>query len=760
MQHFATLSRALFLLFWCCCSVSWGQQNVIQTENAKPGTSSWRLTAPSDTPTVEGYASHTSVNRGETIRFFVSSAAPTYTLSIYRMGWYGGQGARLMNTVTLAGVKQPTPQPDPVTGLIECNWPESLRITIPNTADKTDWASGIYLVKLSPNTASAPSAGTESHIIFVVRDDSSRATYLYQSTATTSQAYNNWGGKSLYTFNSVGGPARKVSFNRPYARSGFFGGSGNFLNWEVYMVNFLEREGYDVSYVANLDLHTNGGQLLNHRAFLVAGHDEYWSYQMKSAAHAAQAQGVHFGFFTANEAYWQVRFEPSSTGEPNRTMVGYKEGAQSQDPLALDADPANNKFITARFRDLKPIFGVTDSVAQPENGLVGVMYHGDPFNGDMVVSEATNWVYRGSGVINSTRFVGLLGYETDAIADNGFSPPQLRKIADSPDTFGGSHMATYTTPAGSIVFATGTVQWSWGLDNYSFRNLESEAVKQATRNVLARFAAAPLATPGNVQAAAAAQAINLNWTPPAGATSFNIYRSQAPASQGTTPYRTGLSASSFSDTALPASGTSASATYYYVVTAANSATESAQSAEVSATVGTQPPPPACSFPNWVSGTQYAAGAIVTFTDGKFYRAKFANPGYIPTVSTFYWEPFVCPAAPPPPQACSFPSWVSGTQYAAGSIVTFTDGKFYRAKFANPGYIPTVSTFFWEPYVCPASPPPPPPPQACSFPAWVSGRQYAAGAIVSYTDGNLYRAKFANPGYIPTVSTFYWERYTC
>jgi hypothetical protein len=232
------------------------------------------------------------------------------------------------------------------------------------------------------------------------------------------------------------------------------------------------------------------------------------------------------------------------------------------------------------------------------------------------------------------------------------------------------------------------MQWNWGLDNYSFRNLENEAVKQATRNVLARFAVAPLATPANVQAQPAGQAINLTWTPSAGATSFNIYRSQTPASQGTTPYRTGLSAASFSDTA-PASGTN-----YYVVTAANSATESAQSAEVSAVVATT----SCSFPNWVSGTPYAAGSIVTYTDGNLYRAKFANPGYIPTVSTFFWEAFVC-VATPPPQACSFPNWVSVTQYAVGSIVTYTDGNLYRAKFANPGYIPTVSTFFWERFIC-------------------------------------------------------------
>ena len=124
---------------------------------------------------------------------------------------------------------------------------------------------------------------------------------------------------------------------------------------------------------------------------------------------------------------------------------------------------------------------------------------------------------------------------------------------------------------------------------------------------------------------------------------------------------------------------------------------------------------------------------------------------------------VPPPAPAP--ACSYPNWVSGRQYAAGSIVTYTDGKFYRAKFANPGYIPTVSTYYWEIYFCTTTPAPTPTPTptpapACSFPSWVSGRQYAAGAIVSYTDGNLYRAKFANPGYIPTVSTYYWARYTC
>ncbi|MFL6692665.1 MAG: N,N-dimethylformamidase beta subunit family domain-containing protein, partial [Ramlibacter sp.] len=356
--------------FWLVLSTTgaWAQ-NVIQQENAKPGDADWGLTALSDTPTVEGYASATSVNRGETIRFFVSSAAPTYKMTIYRLGWYGGTGARKMMSVTLNGSRQPMPTPDPQTGMIDANWAESYRLTIPSSSDKTDWATGVYLAKLTP------SSGTESYIMFVVRDDSSPSTYVFQSATNTAQAYNNWGGKSLYAFNSTNGAARKVSYNRPYRRQAFSDtGSGQFLSFEINFLRFMEREGYDVSYLTNIDVHADASRLLNHRAFLVAGHDEYWTYEMRAGVQAARGRGVHLGFFSGNQTYWQARLEPSPrTGDPNRTLVGYKDFSQSEDPYALDGDLSNDKYITVRFRDIQRLFGVNDPVAQPENSLVGVM---------------------------------------------------------------------------------------------------------------------------------------------------------------------------------------------------------------------------------------------------------------------------------------------------------------------------------------------------------------------------------------------------
>jgi hypothetical protein len=432
---------------------------------------------------VEGYASATSVNRGETISFFISSSAPKYKMTIYRLGWYGGAGARKMMSVTLNGTKQPMPTPD-ADGTIDANWAESYQLTIPSSSDKTDWATGVYLAKLTP------SSGTESYIMFVVRDDSSPSTYVFQSAVTTSQAYNNWGGKSLYVFNSDNGlAARKVSFNRPYKRQAYLDtGAGQFLNYEVNFLRFLEREGYDVSYLTDIDVHSDASRLLNHRAYLVAGHDEYWTYEMRAGVQAARARGVHLGFFSGNQTYWQIRMEPSKAGDPNRTIVAYKDNAANEDPYALDGDPGNDKYITIRWRDIAERYKVNDPVAQPENSLVGVMYHTDQVDGDVVVSNASHWVYANTGAVNGTHFRGLLGYETDAMFDNGYSPQGLEILANSPDPKGFSNMATYTASSGAVVFATGTIQWSWGLDDYGGRALVDGVVQQVTRNVLSRFA--------------------------------------------------------------------------------------------------------------------------------------------------------------------------------------------------------------------------------------------------------------------------------
>ncbi|BAY43429.1 Ig domain protein group 1 domain protein [Scytonema sp. HK-05] len=497
--------------------------NPITIENMKPGTTDWQLTNPATRREIEGYASLTSVNRGNEIKFFVNTKEPSYTMEIFRMGWYAGSGGRQMAPViTRKRVQQPPPLVNEATGLIECNWKDPYVLKIPyNPADPSQWASGVYLAKLT-----ASKSGKQSYIIFVVRDDSRASDILFQSSVTTYQAYNNWGGMSLYRWNSRGKQAYKVSFNRPYAASpnlkaAYGVGAGEFLTnfqpkrrtssagWEYNMVRWLEREGYDVAYSTDVDTHENQidqytGKpiLLLHKAFLSVGHDEYWSWNMRQNVEAARDRGVSLGFFSSNTCYWQIRFESSNlTKQMNRTIVAYKESA-ILDPFARDDDPNNDYLVTTRWR-AKP-------VSLPEDALIGVMYETFQVNADIVIDHtAPDWLLADTQLGNSNtqafvhtnlkaadkqmRLEGLLGYEVDRMFGN--APANTIRIAHSPYRYGKgiryADMTVYTANSGATVFATGSIQWSWGLDDYnapqlrpSVLNADAQAI---TRNIFAKM---------------------------------------------------------------------------------------------------------------------------------------------------------------------------------------------------------------------------------------------------------------------------------
>ena len=456
-------------------------------ENGKAGTADWEITAPAEAREIEGYASKTSVNGGEPIDLFVNTGAARYTIDVFRMGWYGGLGARrVAGPIERAGAVQDVPAPDPATGLVECDWRDPYRL---ETRDADGpWTTGVYLARLTMAAAPPGSPARQSFIVFVVRDDERDAPLVFQSSVTTFAAYNNWGGRSLYAFNSGGAPARKVSFDRPYASSPYgvrLDGAGDFLRrWEYNAVRFLEREGYDVSYVTDVDTDERA-IARGARIFLSAGHDEYWSWTMRQHIVAARDRGVHLVFLGAGIAYWQNRFEPGSRGVANRTIVSYKDAAGDLDPFAIDRDARNNRQITARWRD-RPIF-------RSEEQVVGVMYASDPVDGDIIVDNATHWVFDGTGLRHGDALPGLLGYIADASSGDG--PPTLERLARSP--YGGARppkyadMTIYTAASGALVFATGSMQWNWGLDGYNapaWHPLRvSGAAQRITRNVLGRM---------------------------------------------------------------------------------------------------------------------------------------------------------------------------------------------------------------------------------------------------------------------------------
>jgi hypothetical protein len=444
---------------------------------------------------IQGYASLASVNQGGSINFYVRTInTNSYTLSVFRMGWYNGLGGRLMlGPITLAGVVQPMPPP-PVyqpagSGIVECNWSLSYSLTIP-----TDWVSGVYLVKLS---LSSPAA--ESYIVFVVRDDARNSPILVQSSVATYQAYNEWGGSSLYT--TVGGvkTGYEVSFNRPYWRNY---GAGDFISlngapgYEMQLVRWLESLGYDVTYVTDVDTHENPNLPLSHKVFLVVGHDEYWSRSMRDNVTRGRDAGVHLGFLGANLCYWQIRFAPSSTGVLDRTIVGYKELA-AMDPVS---DP---RYVTTLWRDLN----------EPEGALIGVQYNdfSAPTVSDMVVTNASHWLFGGTGVSNGTIFPNVVGYETDSL----YPPAGAIGLAHSPFPRGSpqvyADMSIYTAPSGANVFATGTIEWSLGLDSFPPSQGALPAVQQVTANFLSRaLQSIPPPLVGSVNPSSGAQGQNLS----------------------------------------------------------------------------------------------------------------------------------------------------------------------------------------------------------------------------------------------------------
>jgi len=264
------------------------------------------------------------------------------------------------------------------------------------------------------------------------------------------QAYNEWGGYSLYFGRGRGGRTyanrgRIVSYDRPYSQTG---GAGDFVGLEFPLVQMLERLGYDVSYITSVDLHRHPELVLQHRTLLSPGHDEYWSKPMRDGAEAARDHGVNLAFFGANAGYRQIRFEPSSIG-PDRHQVCYK--AANEDPMRTTSP----SLVTVNWRD--------PPVNRPESAMIGEQYECNPVKADMVITDPGAWVFEGTGVTAGQRLVDTVGPEYDRYMAGPMAPRNVQILAHSPVNCHGkasfSDMTYYTAPSGAGVFASGSIWW-------------------------------------------------------------------------------------------------------------------------------------------------------------------------------------------------------------------------------------------------------------------------------------------------------------
>jgi N,N-dimethylformamidase beta subunit-like, C-terminal len=442
----------------------------VAEENAKPGTGDWQITGVGEAGAIEGYASAVSAQQGETVTLHVSTRARSFHVEAYRMGWYGGTGGRLVwRSDDVPGTRQPAPTVTPGVNLVEAAWEPSLSVPVDST-----WPPGCYLLKLV-----APAEGVQQWVPLTVRDDSSHSAFLMMNAVTEWQAYNEWGGYSLYFGRGRGGRnfnnrGRIVSFDRPYDQPG---GAGDFVGLEFPLVQLLEGRGYDASYMTSVDFHRRPDLVLQHRALLSPGHDEYWSKPMRDGAETARDRGVNLAFLGANAAYRQIRFEPSALG-PDRHQVCYKSA--NEDPMRR----VNPSVVTVNWRD--------PPVNRPENAMIGQQYKCNPVRDDMVIVAPDAWVFEGTGVTMKQRLPTVIGPECDAYTPGKDVPANVQILSHSPVKCGGfSDMTYYTAPSGAGVFASGSIWWITKLAPPGPGSPFDATVSATTENILRVFGGGP-----------------------------------------------------------------------------------------------------------------------------------------------------------------------------------------------------------------------------------------------------------------------------
>jgi len=444
---------------------------------------------------VEGYPSRQSYAPGEVVEFHVSTTAPTYALEVARLG---RERKKVFQADGIPGAEHAVPELASVEG---CSWPAGYQLKIP-----ADWTSGYYEVTLrvadggGKFTQRNRRTATES-CFFVVRSKApgDDANILLQLATNTYNAYNNWGGSSLYGYHGRAFlQGHQVSFRRPPA--------SQFSNWEAPFVAWAEEHGFALVYCTNLDLELKPELVKNYRLVLSVGHDEYWSWGMRDTLEDYIAQGGNVAFFSGNTCCWQVRWQPET-----RSLLCWKQWF-NQDPAFTDKD--RQSHLTTLWSHYL--------VGRPENQLTGVGFlhggyhrsHGEFMEGkaSYTVHRPEHWLFQGTGLKRNDEFGGqdtIVGYECDGceIEWRGGMPfpthhdgtpktftilgtcPARWAPGDSiwyerwpgPKHSGHSVLGVWTSARGGTVFTCGATDWAHGLRG------KDPAVEKITRNVLERL---------------------------------------------------------------------------------------------------------------------------------------------------------------------------------------------------------------------------------------------------------------------------------
>ena len=448
----------------------------VRAENLRPGAADWRITRAGSSRAIQGFADRSSVLPGETLALRVSTTAPSYTVSAYRMGWYGGARARLVwRSAALPGLLQPAARVEAATRMAWADWKRTAEI------GTVGWPEGCYLLRL--DTVGGEPA--QRYVPVTVRSASAAGRMVFVNAVATWQAYNRWGGADLYkgTTGKKGSRSLSVSFDRPYQNAH---GAGLFLTYEAPLLALAERMGLPLAYATGIDVAREKTLLRGAAALLSPGHDEYWSPEQRRHVTQAQGAGVNLAVFGANCCYRRVRFEASAAG-PDRTVVCYKDD-YAQDPGFRRGLPPTHDFRR------RP-------APEPESSLLCVMYGGYPVDAPYVVARPDHWLLDGTGARAGESFTHLVGVEYDRVDLRYPTPRPIEVLAHSPVVRKGRASYADTVyaslPSGAGLFAAGTMRWVESLEahgtgggtaNHGLDGRAGAFTRTVTGNVLRAFA--------------------------------------------------------------------------------------------------------------------------------------------------------------------------------------------------------------------------------------------------------------------------------
>jgi hypothetical protein len=435
------------------------------------GSDRWRLRRPARAGQIEGWTTQASGEPGNRVDLRVSTAARHYRVTAYRLGAYrGGSGRAVWRSKRLEGRLQPAADLVARTRTVTAPW----RTT--STVDTTGWVPGVYVFELRTRS------GLEAHVPYVVRSRSAQGRLLLVAPVTTWQAYNDWGGYSLYTAPPGDRRGWAVSFDRPYPAPG----SGQMLFGVVPVVLAAERAGLPLAYATNVDLHTDPGILRGAAGYVSMGHDEYWTPRVRRRVTTARDAGTNLAFLGANTAYWRIRLSPTTHG-PARLVVGYRSDAH------LDPAPAEASR-TGLLRD-------APGRSPGEHRLTGMLYECFPVDAPYVVVSPRWWGFRGTGVRHGDAFAHLVGVEADRVYPIPGTPRRMQVLSHTGYSCGGvatsAQSVYYAASSGAGVLNVGTLRWTCALSGrcppYDLPRATTRFVRRVTLNVLRAFAAGPAA---------------------------------------------------------------------------------------------------------------------------------------------------------------------------------------------------------------------------------------------------------------------------